>query len=91
MPGNVHVVCIVGCPDIRTAVFRHVGALRTGSHYAGGRESDAGKPGKTEFPSSWSDERILQEINKIANDPNASGGIGMYDSPYKIGTVDGVK
>jgi hypothetical protein len=51
----------------------------------------AGKPGKTEFPSNWNDDKIINEVNKIANDLNAPGGIGKYNSPYKTGTVDGVE
>jgi len=51
----------------------------------------ANKPGKTEFPSTWNDDRILFEVNRIANDPNASGGVGKWNSPYKIGVSDGTR
>jgi hypothetical protein len=56
-----------------------------------GHKSDAGKPGKTEFPSNWDDDKIVNEVNKIANNPNAPGGIGKCDSPYKTGTVDRIE
>jgi outer membrane murein-binding lipoprotein Lpp len=49
------------------------------------------KPGKTEFPQGWSDDKIINEVNKIANDPTAKQGMGKYNSPYKIGKVDGVE
>jgi hypothetical protein len=28
--------------------------------------------GKTEFPQTWSDDKIIYEVNKIANDPKLS-------------------
>ncbi|WP_207513120.1 RHS repeat-associated core domain-containing protein [Longitalea luteola] len=60
------------------------------AHILNRHKPGAGKAGKTEFPSSWSDQRIIDEVNKIANDPNAAGGVGLYNSPYKYGTVNGV-
>jgi len=59
-------------------------------HILNRHRGGTGLPGKTEFPVSWSDERIIYEVNKIANDPNAPGGLGKWDSPYKTGTVDGI-
>lgn len=60
-------------------------------HILNRHRSGADKPEKTEFPSDWSDERIINEVNKIANDPTAVTGAGKWDSPYKIGTVDGIE
>jgi hypothetical protein len=51
----------------------------------------AGKPDKTEFPVNWSDDKIIDNVNKIANSVNIPGGIGPYNAPYKIGTIDGIK
>jgi hypothetical protein len=59
-------------------------------HILNGHKSGAGK-GKSEFPSSWSDERIIEEVNKIANNPNAPSGMGKWNSPYKTGIVDGIE
>lgn len=59
-------------------------------HILNRHRAGAGKPGKTEFPASWSDARIISEVNKIANDPSAPGGVGKWDSPYKTGTIDGI-
>ncbi len=36
-----------------------------------GHRSGTGKPGKTEFPAIWSDDKIMHEISDIATDPNA--------------------
>ncbi len=60
-------------------------------HIINRHKSGAGKPGKTEFPSNWDDDKIINEVNKIANNPNAPGGVGKWDSPYKTGTVDGIE
>ncbi|MBB3059990.1 hemagglutinin repeat-containing protein [Microbulbifer rhizosphaerae] len=35
----------------------------------GGHRYGTGKPGKSEFPGNWSDEKILHEISDIATDP----------------------
>lgn len=60
-------------------------------HILNRHRSGAGQAGKTEFPSNWSDDKIISEVNKIANNPNAPGGVGKWNSPYKTGTVDGVE
>ena len=60
-------------------------------HILNRHRGGTGKPGKTEFPSSWSDDRIIEEVNRIASDPGASGGVGKWNSPYKIGIVDGIE
>lgn len=41
-----------------------------GDATGGGHKAGAGKPGKTEFPASWSEEKIISIITKIANDKN---------------------
>lgn len=60
-------------------------------HILNRHRAGAGKPGKTEFPAEWSDQRILDEVNKIANDLKANGGVGKWESPFKTGTVDGIE
>ncbi len=59
-------------------------------HILNRHRAGAGKAGKTEFPTNWNDDKIMDEVNRIANDPNAAGGLGKWDSPYKTGTVDGI-
>jgi hypothetical protein len=39
-----------------------------GDGTGGGHKSGSGKPGKTEFPQSWSDDKIISVITRIAND-----------------------
>lgn len=60
-------------------------------HILNRHKNGAGIPGKTEFPKEWNDNKIINEINDIANDPNAPGGVGPFDAPYKIAVIDGVE
>lgn len=53
--------------------------------------SGANKAGKTEFPATWNKEKVINEVNKIANNPNASGGTGAYNAKFKTGKVDGIE
>jgi hypothetical protein len=60
------------------------------THILNRHRAGAGKLGKSEFPARWSDEEILHHVSDIATDPNAIRGAGKWDSPYSIGTRDGV-
>jgi RHS repeat-associated protein len=60
------------------------------AHILNRHRSGAGIAGKTEFPASWSDEEILHHVSDVATDPKALPGVGKWDSPYAIGTRDGV-
>jgi len=60
-------------------------------HILNRHRAGAGKPGKTEFPASWSDDIILHQVSDVASDPNAIRGVGKYDSPYAIGVRDGIE
>lgn len=60
-------------------------------HRAGsGKMNKDGTP-KTEFPASWSDDKIISSVNRIATDPNIPEQLGKWNSPYKIGIIDGVR
>ncbi|NHZ40825.1 hypothetical protein F1609_11750 [Massilia sp. CCM 8693] len=63
--------------------FRSTHILRR--HRAG-----AGLPGKTEFPRTWDDAKILIAVSDVATDPGSIRGIGKYNIPYAIGTREGV-
>lgn len=41
-----------------------------GDGTGGGHRAGAGKPGKTEFPASWDDAKIIATVTRIANDEN---------------------
>ena len=67
---------------------------RTGhrsTHILNRHRAGAGKSGKTEFPARWSDEQLLHHVSEVAIDPKAVRGLGKWDSPYAVGTRDGVK
>ncbi len=52
-----------------------------GGHGAGRR-----KPGKSEFPADWSDDRVIHEISDIATDPKV-----QFSKPDKRGYSTGIK
>ena len=51
----------------------------------------AGVLKKTEFPSHWDDERIIHQISDIATDPSLVRQIDDRETPYVVGTRDGVE
>jgi Bacterial EndoU nuclease len=61
-----------------------------GPDKGGGHRAGTGKPGKSEFPGSWSDEKILGEVSDVATDPN-SVRTPQQGGRIKVeGTRDGV-
>lgn len=50
-----------------------------------------GISGKSEFPASWSDKEILHNVSDVGTDPSAVTGVGKWNSPYSVGTRDGVQ
>lgn len=60
------------------------------SHILNRHRSGAGKPGKTEFPKSWDNDRILHNISDITTDPNSRIVQGRWGAQSAIGTRDGV-
>jgi hypothetical protein len=56
-----------------------------GPNDGGGHRSGTGKPGKSEFPNTWSDEKIAGEISDIATDPSI-----QWSTPDGRGYVQGV-
>ena len=60
-------------------------------HILNRHRAGMGKPGKTEFPASWSDERILHQVSDVATDPNSKWRVGKWNSPYATGIRDGIE
>jgi Bacterial EndoU nuclease len=57
----------------------------------GGHRSGTGKPGKTEFPASWDDRKIINTALDVARDPDRSPVRQDWnDSWLCTGTRDGV-
>jgi RHS repeat-associated protein len=61
-----------------------------GDKTSGGHRAGTGKPGKSEFPSDWSDERVLGEISDVATDPQSSRQPGRGGREVVRGTRGGV-
>ena len=61
------------------------------AHILNRHMAGVGKSGKTEFPSSWSNDRILHNVSDVATDPKSITGIGKYNSPYAIGIRDRIQ
>lgn len=57
----------------------------------GGHKPGTGRPGKTEFPLSWDDDKIIQEVLDVAKDPDGQAVSGRFDRWQYIGTRDGVQ
>jgi hypothetical protein len=63
-----------------------------GDETGGGHRYGIGKPGKSEFPASWSDEKILGEISDVATDPAADRRVDPKDGRTIVeGTRDGIR
>lgn len=81
---NPHSVEGVSVPENRA---RHI---LDGDDGGGGHRSGTGRPGKTEFPATWSGDRILDAVREVA-------GTGIADRPARrpgelviVGEVEGV-
>ncbi len=80
-------------PTVPLAPITHyldnVGFRRT--HILNRHRSGMGRAGKSEWPSHWSDERILHNISEIAADPNSVVGVGRWNARSVVGIRDGIK
>ncbi len=61
-----------------------------GDKTGGGHRAGTGKPGKSEFPSNWSDDRVLGEISDVATDPKSTTSPGRGGRTVTRGTRGGV-
>ena len=60
-------------------------------HVLSNHKSGIGKSGKTEFPSNWSDERVIHQISDVATDPKSVKLTDNRGTPYALGTRDGIE
>jgi len=56
----------------------------------GGHRHGTGKPGKSEFPKDWSDDKIMHEISDVATDPKLKSKVLKGGRTATNGTRDGV-
>jgi hypothetical protein len=61
-----------------------------GDATGGGHRHGTGNPGKSEFPPDWSDDKIIEEVESIANDPSASRTVQPNGRTRVEGTREGV-
>ncbi|MBR0079575.1 MAG: EndoU domain-containing protein [Synergistaceae bacterium] len=61
------------------------------THILNNHKYGIGKPNKTEFPKNWSDDKIIHYVSDVDTDPNATWGVGKWNSPYAIGIREGVE
>jgi hypothetical protein len=57
--------------------------ILSGNKRGGGHRAGTGKAGKSEFPASWSDDKIIAEIESVANDPDSK-----RSTPDKRGKIE---
>jgi hypothetical protein len=69
----------------KTSATRSPGRPRNGGHRAG-----TGKPGKSEFPSSWSNDKIKGEVSDVATGPGSVRTPQQGGRTKVQGTRDGV-
>jgi len=68
---------------------RHLHIL-DGDKTGGGHQPGTGIQGKSEFPAGWSDDKIVKEIESIANDPASTRTLQQNGRTTVEGTRDGV-
>jgi RHS repeat-associated protein len=66
------------------------GHILDGDATGGGHRPGTGEPGKSEYPSDWSDEKILGEVSDIATDPISSTRPGRGGRIVVQGTRDSI-
>ncbi len=67
------------------------GEVRPSGTFGGGHRSGVGFPNKSEFPSAWSDDRIMHEISDIATDPSLTWRSGTRPGDFFVnGNREGV-
>ena len=60
-------------------------------HILNNHRSGANKSGETEFPADWSYDKILHYVSDVVTDSNSVTGYGKWNSPYAIGTREGIE
>jgi len=71
---------------------RHIldGEVRPNGTHGGGHRGGTGFPGKSEFPTHWSDDEIMHHISDVATDPASVVRPGHGSDIFVQGTRDGI-
>jgi RHS repeat-associated protein len=72
---------------------RHIldGEVRPNGSHGGGHRGGTGFPGKSEFPRSWSDDKIMDHVSDVATDPSSMTRPGRNGDIFVRGTREGVE
>ena len=70
---------------------KHILDGEEGDPKRGGHRPGTGRPGKSEFPKDWSDDKIIHEISDVATDPRSERRPGRGNRTEVEGTRNGVK
>lgn len=79
----------VARPVVTVSPSRRIHIL-DGDRTGGGHRPGQGLPGKSEFPAGWSDDRIIEAIESVANDPAAFRRVEADGRTVVSGRRDGV-
>jgi hypothetical protein len=74
----------------RVAADRRIHIL-DGDERGGGHRPGTGRLGKSEFPAGWSDDKIIDSIESVANDPASTRELQANGRIRVEGTQDGVR
>lgn len=80
----------IGARRVKAVPERQVHILSGEADGGGGHRWGTGRPGKSEFPRSWSDDKIIEEIESVANDSNSSSELQGNGRTRITGTRDGI-
>lgn len=67
------------------------GEVRPNGSYGGGHRGGTGFPGKSEFPTSWSDDQVMHHISDVATDPASQIVRTQGRDVFVRGTRDGIE
>ncbi len=65
------------------------GHILDGDATGGGHRAGTNRPSKTEFPIGWSDDKVIEEIESVANDPSSVRSLQPNGRIRAEGTRDG--
>lgn len=77
--------------DIHTTEGRKIHILDGEGNGKGGHVAGTGNPGKTEFPESWDDDKIINNIEDVAKAPDRPPTLEQSGNYKFNGTRDGVE
>lgn len=66
------------------------GEVRPNGSYGGGHRGGTGFPGKSEFPTSWSDNQVMHHISDVVTDPASQIVRTQGRDVFVRGTRDGI-